>query len=93
MSLLAAWVLYPLALGALSLGLALLLERAAGWRLPGALLLPAGLATVIALSRLITEPSADAPFALPLLVVLALVGYALGHARLRWAWWSSSAPR
>ncbi|MDQ3607374.1 MAG: hypothetical protein M3459_00500, partial [Actinomycetota bacterium] len=83
MSLLAAWVLYPLALGALCLGLALALERLAGWRLPGALLLPAGLATVVALSRLITESSAAAPFALPVLVILALAGFALGRARLR----------
>ena len=83
MSLLAAWVLYPLALGALSLGLGLLLERVAGWRLPGALLLPTGLAAVIALSRLITESSAAAPFALPVLVGLAVAGSALGRQRLR----------
>jgi hypothetical protein len=83
MSLLAAWVLYPLALGALCLGLGLVLERVAGWRLPGALLLPAGLAMVIALSRLITESSALAPFALPVLAVLAVAGFALGRARLR----------
>jgi hypothetical protein len=83
MSLLAAWVLYPLALGAVCLGLALALERLVGWRLPGALLLPAGLATVITVSRLITESSAAAPFALPVLVVLALAGFALGRERLR----------
>ena len=82
MSLLAAWVLYPLALGALCLGLGLVLERAARWRLPGALLLPAGLAAVIALSRLITESPAAAPFALPVLVALALAGFALGRERL-----------
>ncbi|MBW3535507.1 MAG: hypothetical protein KY453_09880, partial [Gemmatimonadetes bacterium] len=63
--------------------LGLLLERVAGWRLPGALLLPGGLATVVALSRLITESSALAPFALPVLAVLALAGFALGLARLR----------
>jgi len=83
MSLLAAWVLYPLALGALSLGLGLLLERAAGWRLPGALVLPAGLAAVIALSRLVTESSALAPWALPALVVLAAGGLVAGRVRLR----------
>ena len=83
MSLLAAWVLYPLALGALCLGLGLGLERLAGWRMPGALLLPAGLAAVIALSRLITEDGATAPFALPALIVLALAGLVAGRARLR----------
>lgn len=83
MSLLAAWVLYPLALGALSLGLGLLLERMAGWRLSGALVLPAGLAAVIALSRLITESGTLAPWALPALVVLAAAGLLLGRARLR----------
>jgi hypothetical protein len=83
MSLLAAWVLYPLALSALALGLGLGLERLAGWRMPGALLLPAGLAAIIAGSRLITEEGATAPFALPVLLVLALAGLVAGRDRLR----------
>ena len=44
MSLLLAWIVFPLVLVALSLGCGLLVERAAGLTLPGALLLPLGLA-------------------------------------------------
>jgi hypothetical protein len=83
MSLLVAWALYPLALAALALGLGLGLERLAAWRLPGGLVLCTGLAAAIALSRLVTESSALAPLALPLLLVLAVAGLVAGRARLR----------
>ena len=83
MDLLAAWLLYPLALGALSLGLGLLLERITDWRMPGALLLPAGFALLVALARVITEFSAVAKLALPAIVALALAGLALSVPRLR----------
>lgn len=83
MDLLAAWLLYPLALGALCLGLGLLIERLADWRMPGALLLPAGFATLLALVRVITEFSELAKLALPAVIVLALAGMALSVQRLR----------
>lgn len=92
MSLLAAWVLYPVLLGVLALGLGLALERLAGWRLPGALLLPAGIGAVIALSRLITEVGATAPLALPVLGVLTVAGLVLGRDRLRGARASLDRP-
>ena len=44
--LLIAWVLFPLVLGALSLGCGLLVEAAAGVPLRGALLLPTGFAAI-----------------------------------------------
>jgi len=81
--LLAAWLLYPLALGALCLGLGLLLERLTDWRMPGALLLPAGFAALVALARLITEFSALADLALPAIGLLAIAGLALNVQRLR----------
>jgi len=81
--LLAAWLLYPLALGGLSLGFGLLLERVTDWRMPGALLLPAGFAALVALVRLITEFSAIAQLALPAIGLLAIAGLALNVQRLR----------
>jgi hypothetical protein len=81
--LLAAWLLYPLALAVLCVGVGLLIERAAGWRLPGALLLPAGFAGLVVLARIATVERATAPYALALLVVLALAGLVADRARLR----------
>jgi len=83
MDLLAAWLLYPLALGALVLGLGLLVGVLAGWRLPGLLIAPAGFATLIALARIVTAEGATAPLALPLVIVLAVAGLVLGRERLR----------
>lgn len=83
MDLLAAWLLYPLALGVICLGLGLLVARLAGWRLPGPLLLPLGFATLLALARLIVEEPATARLALPVVALLALAGLAAGRGRLR----------
>lgn len=81
--LLAAWLLYPLALGAVCLGLALLVERAAGWELPGLLLVPVGLTALLAYARVATVSRHTAPLALALLLVLAAGGLIVGRARLR----------
>src|SRR4051794_14320012 len=81
--LLAAWLLYPLALGAVCLGLALLIERAAGWELPGLLLVPVGLTALLAYARVVTVSRHTAPLALALVLVLAAGGLFLGRARLR----------
>jgi hypothetical protein len=83
LDLLAAWLLYPLALAVLCLGLGLLAGRLAGWRLPGVLLLPVGFAALAALARLLTQEDATASFALPAIVVLALAGFVLERERLR----------
>lgn len=83
MDLLAAWLLYPLALAVICLGLALLVERLSGWRAPGALLLPIGLTTLLVLARLITAQESTARAALPVIAALALAGLVLGRARLR----------
>jgi hypothetical protein len=76
---LVCWVVFPLVLALLSLGCGLLLERAAGVRLPEALLLPAGLAVVIVAAEITTKASATAKLTVPLVVVLAVVGLALGR--------------
>lgn len=83
MDLLAAWLAYPLALALICLGLGLLAGRAAGWPLPGALLLPAGLVALVALARLLTHEPATAGLALPVVGALALAGLALERRRLR----------
>jgi len=83
LDLLAAWLLYPLALGALCLGLGLLVQRLADWRMPGMLVPAVGLGTLLALSRLITFTSQTAQLALPVIAVLTLAGFVLGRARLR----------
>lgn len=83
MSLAAAWVLFPLLLAALSLGCGLLLERAAGERLHGALLVPAGLAVIVVAGQLTTAADSLAKLALPATIVLSAAGFAAGHRRLR----------
>ncbi len=81
MTQLACWLLFPAILVLLSLGCGLLLERAAGLELPGPLAVPAGLAVVICAGELTTKLSATAPLSTPLVVVLALVGFAVGRPR------------
>ena len=78
MDLLQAWVLFPLVLGALSLGCGLLVERASGMRLPGVLVLPAGFAATIVAADLVTSVSTIARFAIGVVVALALAGFVLG---------------
>jgi hypothetical protein len=81
--LLAAWLLYPLALGVICLGLGLLVARLAAWRVPGPLLLPLGFATLLAVARLVTEEPATARLALPVVGALTLAGLVAGRRRLR----------
>jgi hypothetical protein len=81
--LLAAWLLYPLALALLCLGLGLLVARLAAWRLPGVLLLPVGFVTLMALARLLVEAHTSARLALPAAIVLAVVGLVAERERLR----------
>ena len=83
MSLILAWVLFPLVLLAVSVGLGLLIERAAGSLLPGVLILPLGTAGLVAVSQLTTYFDLTAELTTPLVVVLATAGLVLGFARLR----------
>ncbi len=78
-----AWLLFPLVLLAVCLGCGLLVERAAGWRLPGTLLASVGLALVIVAATLMTYKGATAKFTTALVVVLALAGYASSIGRVR----------
>jgi hypothetical protein len=77
------WVLFPLVLLGVCLGCGLLVERAAGWALPGPLLPSVGLALVIIAASLTTSRPATTGWTVPLVVVLTLAGYALSWRRLR----------
>src|SRR5690349_21528201 len=77
----AAWILFPLVLLVLAVGCGLLLEAAAGERLPGTLLVPAGLAVVRVTARFPTALDSTAKLATPLVVVLAVAGCVLGRSR------------
>jgi hypothetical protein len=88
------WLVFPLVLGALSLGCGLLLQRAAGEKaLPNGLLLPTGLALVVAASLFPPLLEATAPLATPLVVALAAAGYGVAwpFKRLRFDWWGVGA--
>ena len=79
MTQLACWVIFPAVLLILSLGCGLLLERAAGFALPEPLVLPGGLAVITVLGELPTKLSATAALTTPAIVILALLGLALGR--------------
>src|SRR5262245_28258617 len=94
MSLLAAWVAFPLIALAAGTGCGLLLDRASGERIPGALLPSAGLAAVIVVATLATRTDPTAELASPLVLIMTVAGWALGWRRLRGArvdWWAVAA--
>jgi hypothetical protein len=78
-SLVVAWVLFPLLMSALAFGCGLLVQRIAGITLPGALIPPLGLATVIVAAELATTYEATAKLTGPLLVALAVAGYVVSR--------------
>ena len=83
MSLLAPWLVFPAVLGLLCLGAGLLVERLAGRPFPGQLLLPLGFAALVSVTQLTTSGSSTAEATLPVVLVVAVAGYALSIPRLR----------
>jgi hypothetical protein len=77
MTVVVVWLLLPLLLGLVCLGCGLLLEAAAGIRLPRPLVLPAGLATVIVIAQVTTAIPGTARATTPVVVAAALAGIAL----------------
>ena len=71
---LAAWVAFPLALIAIAAGCGLLLEWAAGRRMPGALVPVAGLALIVVVVQLATATEPTAELATPVVIGLAALG-------------------
>ncbi len=82
MLLLQAWLVFPALLALLSLGLGLLVERVGGTLLPGALLIPTGLAAIIVIARAAMTWDATAELATPLVVIGAVAGFVVGRARV-----------
>jgi hypothetical protein len=77
MSMFLAWIVYPLVLAALCAGLGLLVDVLAGRRLPGVLVLPAGLAAIVVVGQFTTATDATAQLTVPLVVALAVAGAGL----------------
>jgi hypothetical protein len=85
-----AWVVFPLVLGALSLGLGLLVARISGSSLPWPLLLPVGSAAIIAISSLVVM-SPWPSLVTPIVAGLAAFGLVLGVPRRVDGWALGSA--
>jgi hypothetical protein len=81
MSLFAAWVLYPLVLLALCVGVGLGVDLLSGRRLPGALVAPAGLAAIVVIGLFTTWDAALAPLTVPAILLAAVLG-----GGLSWPW-------
>jgi hypothetical protein len=77
MTLILAWIVFPLVLTALCLGCGLFVEWVAGIRLDPVLILPVGLSALIVVAQLATMTSATAPLATPAVVVVAVAGIGL----------------
>jgi hypothetical protein len=73
-SLVVAWILFPLVVSALAYGCGLLVNHIARADLPGALVLPLGLAAIIVVAQLATTFDSTAELATPLAVALAVLG-------------------
>ena len=74
MSLVVAWLAFPLLVGALAFGCGLLVTRLSGLALPGALVPPLGLATIMVAAQFATSFDATAELTTPLIVALAVAG-------------------
>jgi hypothetical protein len=88
-SLILAWVLFPLVMVALGAGWGFLVERAAGARLDAALLLPLGLAAALVVAGTLNAFELTAPLAVPVVAIGAIAGLPLAWAgRQRLGGWS-----
>jgi hypothetical protein len=77
MSLILAWVVFPLVLAAIGLGWGAVVDLASGDRLSGALLIPVGLAAALVVAGTITAFSAIAPAATTVVAVGGACGLVL----------------
>lgn len=87
-------MLFPAVLTALAGGCGLLVERALGAQLPGALLAPVGLAVVVVIGGFLTLADATAELTTPVVVAVAAAGLAAGlraHPLRGWGWPAAAA--
>jgi hypothetical protein len=87
LSLIASWVLFPIVLAAIGAGWGLAVERAAGLRPSGALVVPLGLAAAIVVASLLTAWSVTAPAATTVVAVGAVGGLIIARPVRRPALW------
>lgn len=76
------WLLFPLVMLGVCVGCGLIVERIAGWQMWGGLLPTTGLVLVIVVATLSTAHSTTAPWTTPLVLLLAVAGYASSRRRL-----------
>jgi hypothetical protein len=79
MTLVLCWLVFPLVLALVAGGCGLLVQAATGFDLPGALLLPLGLALAIVTADLATMSGATARLATPAVLALAVAGYGVSY--------------
>jgi hypothetical protein len=94
MSLLLAWLLFPLVLSVLAAGCGLLLRSLSCGRVETSMLLPAGAAVMIVAASLATAWPTSAPLTAPLVVALAVAGFGLalpGRPRRLDPWLAAAA--
>ena len=87
MSLTVSWVLFPALLAAIGAGWGVAVERAAGLRVSGVLVVPLGLAAAIVVASLLTAWSLTAPAAAAVVGVGAAVGLVIDKPFRRLALW------
>ena len=78
-----ALFVYPALVLALAVGGGLLVDRAAGGRLPGVLIPPLGLAVLVTTAELCAYPNLTSPLTPVALLIVGIAGYPLGLVRLR----------
>ena len=86
MSLILAWVLFPLVLAAVSAGWGAVVELGSGSEVKGVLLIPLGAAAVIIVALLMTEVRFIAQATVPLIALVALAGLYLLRSRRPQLW-------
>jgi hypothetical protein len=89
--LIASWVLFPILVAALGGGWGIAVERAAGIRTSGALVVPLGLAAAIVVASLLTAWGVTAPAAATVVAVGAAAGLIIGGRVKRLALWPALA--
>lgn len=87
-SLVLSWIFFPIMLAAVGAGWGVLVEKASGAVLPGALLIPVGLAAVIVEADLLTLFSATASAAVWVAAAGAIAGLVWGWRQIRVPRWA-----
>jgi hypothetical protein len=83
MTLLVAWLVLPVVLGLVATGAGLLVRELSDRELPGALLAPVGMATLVVVGAFLALADATAELITPAAVLLAVAGLALAAPRRR----------